>query len=251
SFLYARADLLVTVTKGLRDMIVQKGIPRDKVYVVTNGSDLELFSPEGQGADLRALLPDLPSGPFISLFLGNLGEAYDLGVILDAACELRDDNRFHFVFLGAGRQRAALGREVKKQGLTNVHFLDPVPKAQVPRYLRSADVGLVTLVPRKYSFIFLPFKFFDHLACGCPLILNYDGEAREWIEGAKAGVYVPPRDAGALARAIRLLASDKEAILRMRKNARLLAELEFGWDRKEEQYRQILITAMSSFRKHG
>ena len=146
----------------------------------------------------------------------------------------------HFIILGAGPQKARLVAEAARRELHAVHFLDAVPKIEVPAFLRSVHLGIAAFRPSPLTYIFLPNKFFDYLACGLPVMVNFDGEARAHLEGANAGIYVAPDDVPACAQAIKDLAASPERSRTMSANARRLAETRFSWDHKAVDFRDAI-----------
>jgi glycosyltransferase involved in cell wall biosynthesis len=243
SFLYRKARAIIALSEGIRQEVIAKGIPASKVGVITNAADLELFRPDGPRADLRAKT-GVPDDAFVCIHNGSLVPTAALGLIIEAADQLRERRDIHFVFLGAGPRRDPLEAEVATRKLRSVHFLDPVPKCQVPAFLRAADLGLMLSEPARLSYLWLMNKFFDYLACGCPILLNHDGEARQYLESSNAGIYVPPNDAGAIADVIRDLSASPQKVRQMRENARGLAERAFGWNHKVVEFRELLSSVL-------
>ncbi|MFL6352716.1 MAG: glycosyltransferase family 4 protein [Bryobacteraceae bacterium] len=239
SFLYRKAAFLFTVTEGIRKEIIKKGIPAERIRTITTANDLTLFTPDGPEADLETLA-NIPPDAFVCIHVGSLGFSNALDFLLDGAERVRDDSSIQFLIMGHGAEKARLKNEISRRDLHNIHLLDPVPKAALPPFLRRANLGLALVKPTRYTYIFLQNKFFDYLACGCPVILNFDGEAREYIEPANAGVYVPPNDVDALAAAIRRLASNRATTRIMAARARQVAEEHFSWDYKAADYRESL-----------
>jgi glycosyltransferase involved in cell wall biosynthesis len=244
SFLYRKAAFLITVTEGIRKEIIKKGIPAGRVRTITTANDLTLFTPDGPRADLESLA-NIPADAFVCIHIGSLGYSNALDLLLDGAEMVLEEPSIHFLLVGHGAEKARVRNEISKRDLHNVHLLDPVPKAALPPFLRRADVGLALVRPTRYTYIFLQNKFFDYLACGCPVILNFEGEAREYIEPASAGIYVPPEDVGALATAIRNLAGDRPRVRDMGLNARQVAERHFSWDYKTAEYRDVISSVIA------
>ncbi len=238
SFLYRKAAFLITVTEGIRKELIKKGIPAERVKTITTASNLSLFTPEGPRADLRTLA-HIPDDAFVCMHTGSIGLANSLGLVLDIAERVLDDPSIHFVLMGNGEQKAGLISEAARRNLRNVHFLNPVPKAAVPSFLRRADLGIVFVKASRLTYIFLPNKFFDCLACGCPVIVNFEGEARDYVVPANAGLFVSSENVDALAAAIRNLAADRDKAQQMRIAARRVAERHFSWDFKAADYREI------------
>ncbi|MGI8959163.1 MAG: glycosyltransferase family 4 protein [Bryobacteraceae bacterium] len=244
SFLYRKAAFIFTVTEGIRKEIIKKGIPAERIRTITTANDLTLFTSDGPEADLLTVA-NIPADAFVCIHVGSLGFSNALDFLLDGAERLLDEPSIHFLIMGHGAEKARLKSEVSRRNLHNVHLLNPVPKAALPPFLRRADLGLALVKPTRYTYIFLQNKFFDYLACGCPVILNFEGEAREYIEPANAGVYVPPDDVDALAAAIRSLAADRATARTMGACARQVAERHFSWDYKAADYRETLSSVIT------
>ncbi|MGH9537612.1 MAG: glycosyltransferase family 4 protein [Terriglobales bacterium] len=244
AFLYRKAQKILAVTEGIRQELLRKGIAPEKVSVITNASDIDLFTPSGARADLAALA-EVPSDAFVCIHSGSLGFSNCVEFLLDVAEELKDVPRIHFIILGAGPQKAWLVAEADRRELRAVHFLQAVPKTQVPGFLRSVQLGIAAFRPSPLTYIFLPNKFFDYLACGLPVMVNFDGEARQHLEQANAGIYTPPDNPAACAQAIRELASSPERAHAMAGNARRLAETCFSWEHKAVEFRSAICSATS------
>ncbi len=248
SFLYNKAFLLIALTEGIARELVKKGIAREKIKIVTNGSNLDLFQPNGVRAD-ASMLAGIPDSAFVCMHAGSFGVANYLTSILDVAEELQGDPSIQFVLMGSGPQKSSLTEEIAKRRLQNVHILNQTSKANVPAFLRRADLGIVFFKPSALTYIFLPNKFFDCLACGCPVVVNFPGEAANFIEEAGAGFYVPADDIDALAERIKGLAADRRKASAMRLRARQLAEKHFGWRAKTSDFYDAVMLASSQARE--
>jgi glycosyltransferase involved in cell wall biosynthesis len=237
SFLYRKSDKILAVTDGIRCQLIRKGISANKISVVTNASDLELFNPNSSQADLQGL--GIPAAAFVCIHAGSLGFANSVGFLLDVAEHLRETT-IHIVILGAGPQKAGLMKDAGNRKLGNIHFLNPVPKTEVPAYLRRAQLGIAAFRPGRLTHIFLPNKFFDYLACGLPVLVNFDGEARTYLETAGAGIYAAPENPQLCAEKIKELAASRERLSAMAINARRLSENRFSWEHKAIEFREAL-----------
>lgn len=244
AFLYRKAHRFLAVTDGIRLELIKKGLDPAAISVITNASDIELFTPEGPRADLQTLA-QVPKDAFVCIHSGSLGFANCVDLLLDVAEQLRENPGIHFIILGAGPQKARLVAEAATRKLSSVHFLDAVPKTAVPAFLRSVNLGIAAFRPSSLTYIFLPNKFFDYLACGLPVMVNFEGEARAHLEQANAGMYVPPDDVAAWAQAIQELAASPERRQAMSSNSRKLAETCFSWDHKAVDFRDALSSALN------
>jgi colanic acid biosynthesis glycosyl transferase WcaI len=146
-------------------------------------------------------------GRFVVGFFGNHGIAQDLEGVLDAAALMRSEDRFRFLLVGEGPIKAALLAKQASLGLDNVLFLPQVPQHAVVRYIALCDAVLVPLRKMELLRGFIPSKLFDFMACARPILLQVDGEAREVLDEARAGLFAEPGDSASLADAVRRMAS--------------------------------------------
>jgi len=202
--LYADAAAITAVTRGFIADLERAGVPRERLALLPNGTMPDVFSPGEADPALRDSLG--LSGKLVVGYFGTHGIAQDLEGVVAAAQRLAGDSRVHFLFVGEGPVKADLIARSHASGLANVTFLPEVPLEQIAAYIRLADVALVPLRPVELFKTFVPSKLFDLLACGLPVVLQVDGEARQILEESGGGWFVPPGDPDALAQAIRSIA---------------------------------------------
>lgn len=200
-FLYRKADAIMINSPGFREHVVERG--GREVVLVPNGVDMDMF-PEGTSPNELWDDPML-TGKFVVLYAGAHGEANDLGVVLEAASKLLDAGEIRFVLVGDGKEKGTLVGQAEEQGLENVIFYPPVSKKEIAGVLSNADVCLAILKPLDAFKTTYPNKVFDYMAAEKPIILAIDGVIREVVEGAGAGLFVPPGDAQALADTVKYL----------------------------------------------
>jgi glycosyltransferase involved in cell wall biosynthesis len=112
--------------------------------------------------------------------------------------------------------------------LTNVTFVDSVPKSGMPAALAAADACIAILKPLEEYKTTYPNKVFDYMAAGRPVALVIDGVIREVVEAADCGIFSAPGDSSALAQAIRTLAADPRRSRHMGKLGRAYLEANFS-----------------------
>jgi colanic acid biosynthesis glycosyl transferase WcaI len=195
---YRRAKHIVAVTQGICDRLLARGVPGTKLVLAPNGSNIDIFQPDLEGAaDLRAQLA--LERKFVAIYAGIHGIAQGLEVLVEAARLLEDQTDVHLVLVGDGPQKAKILALKERYGLPNLSMLPGQPLEQMPAYLTMADVSLV---PLRKNDLFLgarPTKIFDAWACSRPVIVSIDGEARQVVEAVGGGVFVEPEDARAIA----------------------------------------------------
>ncbi|MGP9820431.1 glycosyltransferase family 4 protein [Salinarimonas sp. NSM] len=218
---YRAASHCIGLSPGMIEGITRRGVPPERVTLIPNGCDLDLFAPGDR----------VPSGePLVAAYTGTLGLANGLDAVLDAAGELirrgREDIRI--VLVGDGGRKPALVARAEAEGLENCTFLDPMPKRELAAFMQRVDVGLMVLqnIPAFY-YGTSPNKFFDYIAAGIPVLNNYPGWVAGMVEETGCGVAVPPGDAGAFAQALIDLADDRARLPAMAAAGRRLAQERF------------------------
>ena len=222
-FLYRRADTVVVNSPGFLEHVRGRGARR--VELVPNGADTRMFDPQAEGNAFREAHG--LEGKFVVLYAGAHGLSNDLDVVLDAAARLQDRPQIALVLLGDGKEKPRLKRRAAEMGLENVHFVDSIPKTEMPAALAAADACLAILKPVEMYKTVYPNKVFDYMATGRPVILAIEGVIREVVEAAGGGLPVPPGEADALAEAIRTLEADRALCRRLGANGRAYVEAHF------------------------
>ena len=235
-FLYRHADQVMVNSPGFISHVQRCGAKN--VRLIPNGADPGMFDPQAEGRDFRK--QHELNDAFILLYAGAHGMSNDLDVVLDAAELLRADPDIQIVLLGSGKEKQRLITEAEDRGLENTHFLPPVPKNEMRDALAAADACLAILKPIELYKTTYPNKVFDYMAAGRPVILAIDGVIRQVVEGAQAGLAVPPGDPQALAQAARVLAQDREKCRQMGANGRQAVEDQFSRNQLAEEFTELL-----------
>jgi glycosyltransferase involved in cell wall biosynthesis len=200
--LYVSADVIVVLTPGVQQQLAAQGFDK-KLWLIPNSADPEYFDPGAAKEDLRRRYG---LQGFVVVYAGAHGRLNGLDLVLDAAGQIASDLRHvRFLFVGDGPMKQHLMARVAAEGLSNVSFLGPVPKREMPALLGAADAGLHVLadVPL-FRYGVSPNKIFDYMAAGLPVLTNTPGEMTELIERAGSGVAVAPNE---IARGVRLMVS--------------------------------------------
>jgi glycosyltransferase involved in cell wall biosynthesis len=237
-FLYNHADHLLVNSPAYVAHIAGKGIPERKVSLIPNGVNPEMYSVnEDAGAIRKRHGLD---GRFVVTYAGALGMANDLSTILRSAARFGGIPDLVFVFAGAGRERPALEAQAHEMGLKNVVFLGALAKSEIPNLLAASDVCIATLKNIPMFRKTYPNKVFDYLAAGRPVVLAIDGVIREVVERGQAGIFAPPGDDEAIARAIETFRQDPALRARMGTNGRTFVSKYFNRRDHAMQFRELL-----------
>ena len=235
-FLYRHADQVVVNSPGFVDHLHSRGA--NKIELVPNGSDTRLFNPQETGDEF--INKHGLRGKFIVLYSGAHGMSNDLGVVLNAAKMLIDRDDIMFILLGDGKEKPSLQSQAKRLGLTNLIFLPPIPKREMPGALAAADSCLAILKPIPLYATVYPNKVFDYMAAGKPVILAIEGVIREVIEAAESGFPIPPGDPAALAESIIYLVGRPQDRIEMGLRGRDYVKEHFDRPAQAEKFGQIV-----------
>jgi colanic acid biosynthesis glycosyl transferase WcaI len=208
AFLYEHSDHIVVVTPAFKEEIIRNyRIPEEKISIVNNGVETELFSPNGD--DVRHQL-GLGDG-FVVGYIGTMGFAHGLNTVLDAAAILRRSApEVRFLLVGEGADKSRLKALIAQRNLNNLLLLDGQPREKIAAMIRSVNACLVPLRKSDVFKTVIPTKMLEFMSCGRPVILGVEGQAQEIVEAARAGICIEPENPQQLAAAILKLKSDAQ-----------------------------------------
>jgi glycosyltransferase involved in cell wall biosynthesis len=242
-FLYENAQHIVAAVPGIRTDLIRRGFSPDKISLIPNGVDLDMFCPH---SDIEALRTQYRlQNHFVVSYIGTHGMAHALDKVMLAADRLRDQ-KILFLFVGEGAEKEKLIRIKEEMGLDHVRFIDRQPRAKIPFFIAVSDVCLVSLSSTDFFSYALPSKLFEFMACGRPLILSTKGASRQLIEEAQCGIGVEPEQPEALAEAILKLHRDPILGTRLGRNGRQYVAAHMDRRKFALQYEQILEAVVSS-----
>ncbi|MFZ0319168.1 MAG: glycosyltransferase family 4 protein [Candidatus Sulfotelmatobacter sp.] len=238
-FLYREADHIAVVTPAFEDHLVKHWrVPREKISVVENGVETDLFAPQAATALRKELGAE---GKFVVSYIGTMGMAHGLETILDAAAKLRSANpKIVFLVLGEGAEKQRIVALARERGLDNLRFVDQQPRERVPAYICASDVCLVLLKKSDVFKTVIPTKMLEFMSCARPVILGVDGQARRVLEEAQAGLVIEPENSDALADAIRYLAANSEMAGKLGRSGREYIVRNCSRRQTAEKYTRVL-----------
>ena len=242
---YRSARQVVALSPGMRDGVIAAGVEPERVTLVPNASDLDLFAPDLDPGDLRARLG--LEGAFVASYFGTMGEANDLTQVVEAAAllEERGENGVAFVLQGEGKRRVAIEDEVRRRGLRNVVLLPAADKASAARLAAASDACMTIFKDVSILATNSPNKLFDTFAAGRAAIVNTGGWQRELVERHEAGVYARAGDPAHLADQVLWLRDHPEETAAYGRNGRRLAETQFDRRILADRMREVLEEAAS------
>lgn len=232
-FIYKRAKLINVLTPSFYKILREKkNIAAEKLIMIPNASDFTLSEKLFGSFDREQFRRENDlDGTFVITYVGAHGVANHLQQVLEAGKALEDTNVL-FLLIGQGMEKERLKEMAANMSVTNVRFVDPVPKAEVFKYILASEMGTSVLKKVDTFKTVYSNKTFDYMSCKKPILMAIDGVSRELVEDSKAGAYVEPENTGEFNRIIREYLLDPE---------RLKTEGENGYRYAKENFdREVL-----------
>jgi glycosyltransferase involved in cell wall biosynthesis len=198
---YKQARVICVDSPGYKKNLLEKGVPEEKIHIVAEWADEQLFYPVERDPDLGKNFG--LTGRFNILYGGNLGPVQKLDTVIEAARLLTDLEEIQFVFIGDGTAQQELKSLVDEYNLHNVRFIPRQPMERMRDFFAWADALLVHLKRTPIFELQLPSKVLAYMACERPILNGVAGTVAEIIDQAQCGRSFPPEDPKALAGLVR------------------------------------------------
>lgn len=245
---YRHSEAVIALSPGMRDGVRRADYPPERIAVVPNGSDNALFRPDANaGAAFRASRGWLGGNPLL-VYAGTFGRINDVGYLVGIAAQLRAiAPAIRILLLGDGHEWERVRERARAQGVLdkNLYMERSLPKAEMPAVLAAADMAASLFVDLPEMRANSANKFFDALASGTPVLLNYGGWQAELIRKAEAGFVTWGLPAEQAAREIARVMNDAAWLRAAGRNARALAERVFDRDLLAARVERVLAAAAS------
>lgn len=237
NFLYRKADLLIVISPGIKKLLESKGVTADKIKVITNAYDLEIF----EAARKKNYQKTASSNEITNvIYAGSLGEINELPALIAVAEILKAYSNIKFSFIGAGKLEKELKNLIVSKKLENVSVLCAVSKKKIPEVLFAADIAILASPPGLYSEIGLYNKLFDYLGAGLPVVAAARGDMEEILTKSGAGIVVAPGDSEAMAQGIVILARNRQKAREMGEKGRTYLGLYYEREKILSKYLKII-----------
>ncbi len=232
NFLYQNSDLIIVIADSAKKYLIQeKGIKKGKIKVIPNGVNLDFFNPKLIKKNKKIIKEYNLKNKFVVSYIGTIGEAQGLEVIMDVAENLRTKKEIVFLLIGEGSKKSKLKKIKNEKKLKNVLFIDQQPKAKIPEFLKISNLSFIHLKDRKIFKATIPSKVFESMAMEKAIILGVKGETKRIIQNARAGLTVEPENKKNIQQAILNLYENKDLISNFGENGRELVKKKY--DRKK------------------
>ncbi|MEM7330659.1 MAG: glycosyltransferase family 4 protein [Chloroflexota bacterium] len=249
AFTYAEADQILCVSEPAKQHLVETWqVNPDKINVMPNGVDIELFGQTFDPKPIRAHW-DLGNGPVIS-FVGGFQKWHGLENLVDSFVEIQKVYPQARLFLvGDGPYRTELDHKVKASGVQEkIVITGFVPQEQVPQLLSVADITVLPYPQLPKDLWFSPLKMYEYMAAGKAVVASSAGQIAEVIEDGETGLLVKPGDVSALTDALIELLAHPDKREQLAENGRLQAIRNHSWTHYIRKLEQIYEKAVQGRR---
>jgi PEP-CTERM/exosortase A-associated glycosyltransferase len=236
----AGADAVITICHGLRDDLLERGVPEGRIGVMPNGVDLTLFGDPPPRDEALARELKLGGGPVIG-FIGSFYDYEGLGDLIAAMpallCEHPDAR---LLLVGGGPMEAALRAQAEASPVAfAIRFVGRVPHGEVERYYSLCDVMAYPRRRSRLTDLVTPLKPLEAMAQGRIVAASDVGGHRELISDGLTGTLFPADNPSACAAALARLLSNRAAWPKMRDCARAHVAAHHDWARNVRRYRDV------------
>ncbi len=221
--LYRKARRIISLTPGIKNELLNKGLDANKIDVLPNGFDPDLFKLE-KYARQKTREQYGWNNSFIVLYTGTHTEVTAIEVIVRAAACLKNQPDIRFHLFGTGQTKPKAIKLARELELQNISFHDSVPKTEIPRLLAACDLVVMTLFKSPLIDIYFQNKFIDYMGAGKPIAAAMEGQQAEIINRFKTGKTVAAFDHQGLADIVAEARNNPEEYRQRGQNGRKLVE---------------------------
>lgn len=246
-FAYRNARRIVALSPGMADGVEAAGYPARDITIIPNSADLALFADDGKGEmRFRQAHPELGERPVL-LYAGTFGRVNGVDWLVRLAAHAKArQSPFVFALIGEGSEKESIVQLARDLGVLgdNCHIYEPQTKAAVVDAFHAAALVASVTIDLPELEANSANKFFDGLAAGRPVAINYGGWQADLINGYDLGM-VWPRDVAKAYEQLERWWAQAQHHQQQRSNARKLAERDFDRDHLAGRLEQVLLDALA------
>lgn len=242
---FKEADKILVITEYLRKELSKKNVDANKVYIVPNGVDLELFNPSKYDQNDIRQLRDSFGASKIVVFSGSL---QDLDIIISSATQVVKTVRdVKYIIIGdhrdPSRSKKMWQEKVKRKGLSlYFEFLGRKPHEEIPKYLLASDICLDSFPNEPYYAAAHPIKLLEYGACEKAVVATRVSETEKIVRHGQFGFLANPDKPSEYADYIITLLNSTETRVKMGKAFSNYVRTNFGWRKLASDLQTILQT---------
>lgn len=240
-----RADLILTVSEELKDIVKELAPKGKQIVVKPNGVNIDRFKPLGKGKEIRGKYGI--KAEVIVGYAGSFDITHGLDIFAEAIEILSEkDDKIHFLLVGRGAKYLEIKSFVEQKKLgSRVTMVGDVPHYEIPVYLDACDI-LIALYTHP-DFFNSPIKILEYMAMEKAVVATSQGQITKIIDHQEQGVLINLKEKNSLVDAVTLLADNKDMRIKMGKEARKKVMENYTWKMTAEKiikaYREVIATS--------
>lgn len=217
---YRNAEKIIVISQDFKKNIMAKGVPEEKIEVIYNWVDQNAVVPVNDEDNELFEEFDISREKFRVVYAGNLGNAQNIGIIVEAAKRLKNNNNVEFVIFGKGSLKNEIKETKAKEQLDNLKIFPIQPYERVSKVYGLGHVCIVACKPGLGGAA-MPSKTWSIMSSARAVLANFDeGELKEIVENNHCGVFTKADDLDGFVAAIEELSQHPERCAEMGKNGR-------------------------------
>ncbi|MBX2965127.1 MAG: glycosyltransferase family 4 protein [Cyclobacteriaceae bacterium] len=237
--IYKKSDAVIALSQAIQDAI-EKTSPGKKVYQIPNMADTDFYKPEPKRHEPEQRFG--VQGKFVVSYIGTLGLANGLEYLVYCAEQAQTENlNIHFLICGDGKMYDDLQQMIAEKRLTNISLTGFLDREGVREVLNVTDAVMVCYKPLPVLETGSPNKYFDGLAAGKFIVINFGGWIKQEIEQHGCGISVNPLNPDDFIHQIKSFLADTERLRDFQENARKLAEATYSRMKLSERFTALFI----------
>lgn len=250
-FAYRNSAQIVALSHGMKSGVLARGYPEQRVHVIPNSADLDLFNvPQKAGLEFRNRFDWLGKRPLV-VYTGTLGDINGVEYLVRLAAELKvTAPEVCFLVVGDGKQKSHVRSTAQMLGVLNSNFymLDSLSKREIPAVLAAADIASSLFIDLPEMWNNSANKFFDALASSTPIAINYRGWQADLIQETDVGLVLDAKDIRQAATHLLNAIHDRDWLQLAGQRARKLAEERFSRDVLAQQLEHVMLDTVADWR---
>lgn len=238
---YWGADTIIVISHSMKDNLLQKKVPADKIKVIYNWVDVDKITPINHIENDLFEQYGICRDDFNVVYAGNLGRAQNIDIILNVAKKLMDYNEIKFIIFGTGNEELRVSQRIKAEEISNVRILPIQPADSISKVYSLGDLSIVSC-KRNFGGIAMPSKFANILSCGTPVIVSFDEstDLQYLVENNNLGYFCPAEDEDIFLNSVKEAYNSKNDLQKNRSKIRSYAVSHFSKQTGVNQYIDII-----------
>lgn len=246
-FAYKHSEQIVTLSPDMKKGVAETGYPSHKIHVIPNSADIDLFSvPASKGETFRRQHDWLGNNPLV-IYAGTFGKINGVSYLAKLAYRTKELNpKIKFLTIGDGAEKERVKNTAILLGVWQKNFfmMDSLPKKQMPIIFSAATIAVSLVIDLTELWANSANKFFDALASGTPIAINYLGWQAEIIKKHKVGLILSPSDISKAAHDLVLYCHNPQQLLLAANNAQQIALEKYNRDLLTKKLESVLMKAI-------